>query len=77
MWIGMPRGEIIMKMKGKVIVLVLWIVLSFAAAITATFAWVSMNTENKGDNMKFNVDYDQFFVDYAYYKYKYVSLHCK
>lgn len=47
----MPRGEIIMKMKGKVIVLVLWIVLSFAAAISATFAWVSERRSAQAEGM--------------------------
>ena len=36
---------------------------------TATFAWVSMNTDNKGGNLKLSVDYDRFYVDHAYYKY--------
>lgn len=47
----MPRGEIIMKLKGKILVLALWIVLSFAAAISATFAWVSENKSAQAGGM--------------------------
>ena len=37
--------------------------------VSASFAWIAMNSDTSSSNMGMNVDYDKFFVEQAYYKY--------
>ena len=37
--------------------------------VSASFAWIAMNSDTNSSNMGMNVDYDKFYVEANYYKY--------